>query len=241
VGVLVCVLLLPAVSLAQQPLELRPSRSPKSDRTGNADRAPNATTQPSSPSGRGGGDDDSGLPRIEIPTTPEGAIGRPRGGSILTRQQFDEIISVMREYDPALADRLSAYAEKNPDRIGPVLAPHLPRLMQLVYLKRHNPDMFRLRVQDYTLNRASLDAAQSLRDAARSKDEDRAAQLRTELRERVTEHFRLRQRMRELELDQLQQRIEELRGQIRQRKDRQAQLIDERVDELTGKAPRGEW
>lgn len=182
------------------------------------------------------------FPEIVIPAPPDGE--GPGGGDdepVLTPRQTEEVLEVLREYDPELAQRLEAWRQRSPERVGEVLRPQLSNLWQLVYLRRNNPEMFRLRVQDYRLSRATTELGRALREAREANDEERARQLRAELEDRVRQHFKLRQEIREFELAQLEKRIEELRQQIEKRRGQGEQLIQERVRELIGESDRPEW
>lgn len=181
---------------------------------------------------------------------PPGAIGRPpeagewvrdsgEGQRALTPEELSEVVAVMKEYDPDVAMRLEEVRKANPERVRQMIAPHLPGLMRLIWLRRSNPELYQLRIQDFRINRESETLGRQLRDVGA--DPAKTDPLRTQLRAKLIDQFELRQKIRERELEQLEKRIAELRGEIRSRKAARDALIGQRIDQLTGKSVKVEW
>lgn len=170
------------------------------------------------------------------PGGPGGSGGErdPMGPELM-----NDIIKVAHDYDPELGNRLEDIRKKNPERLKMVIGNHGPNLMRLVYLSRNNPEMYKMRIEEFKLNRESEDIAKQIREGGN--DKPKTEKLRQQLRAKVTEQFTQRQKIRERELGDLEKRIEELRTEIRSRKEKQAELIAEREKELIEKPVKTEW
>ncbi|MCX5658441.1 MAG: hypothetical protein NTW19_01810 [Planctomycetota bacterium] len=166
--------------------------------------------------------------------------GNLRDGPALSPEQMKEAIAILHEIDPAKAQRLEAWLKTNPDAAKGVVMPAMPKLMQLGFLKRHNPEMYQLRLADMKLTSDTEELAKQYKQASEAKD-PKAAGLQTQMRAKLVEHFTLRQKIQEAELAALEKRIAELRELIAARKTSQDQLIQDRFDELITRPNRPEW
>lgn len=171
------------------------------------------------------------------PGGPEG--GPPPPGELMNPETVDEIISIARDYDPELGNRLEDIRSKQPARLGGIIKEHMPNLGRLLWLKRNNPDLYKMRIEDFKLNRESESIAKQIREAGN--DRPKTDKLKQQLRAKITEQFTQRQKIRERELLELEKKIEDLRREIRSRKEKQAELIAERENELIEKPSKAEW
>jgi len=168
----------------------------------------------------------------------------PREGNgpwVMTAEQIDELLDVLAEVNPEVAQRIEQHRADQPDSVMQMLRPHAPGLQRLVYLKRNEPEHYALRVEDIQLERHCDELAGELRNAEAADDAETAGQLRTELAAAVARHFDVRQQLRERHLQRLEQRIEELRQQIEQRRAARDELIQQRIDELVSDAAQAQW
>jgi hypothetical protein len=108
-----------------------------------------------------------------------------------------------------------------------------PRLRRLVELREQDPAMYRLRVADQRHKVETLRLVRQLRHAQREgENPQRIRALQTRLRQQANEHFEIRQRMRQRELEQLAERIEQLRTELQQRQANRRELIGRYLDAL---------
>ncbi len=174
----------------------------------------------------------------EAPGPAEGRVGK-RG--MIRVEDLHEAIGVIRELHPELADWLDQLRDKHPNHIAESLHRRFPRLGDFVALKRSDPQMYELRIEDIRINRECRELAKQYHDAACSEETGMADGIHDELSALVNEHFDIRQRIRQLELDRLKMRIEQLHEQLDARQELKEELIEERLEELTGGTDEVEW
>jgi hypothetical protein len=97
-------------------------------------------------------------------------------------------------------------------------------------LEQDDPEMHELLVADQDLDRKALETAERLRRAT-SGSRDK---LKAELNEIVSEHFEARQKRRELQLKRMEEEIQRLRDAIKARNDAREDIVNKRIQELTG-------
>lgn len=150
----------------------------------------------------------------------------------MSEEQLRESLEVLRLIDPDKAEKLEEYIQENPERIGRALREKFPHLSRFMAMRRYDPDGFDLRIQDLRLSRLSQKSARRLHEATETGDDALAAAELAVLEGLVTEHFDVRQRIREHDLARLEQQIELLRDQLDERAANRDALIAERVEEF---------
>ncbi len=159
----------------------------------------------------------------------------------MNEDEVREAIEVLREIDPEKAEKLAQHVHEDPHRVGQALHEHFPNLGRFLAMRRHDPQMFELRIDDLRLNHQAHEIARRVHEAEASQDDMLAAAEGVRLEQIVVEHFEVRQQIRERELMKLQQRIEQMRDQLEQRAADRDALITERLDELTGEDAGNSW
>lgn len=160
--------------------------------------------------------------------------GRRRSGRDLSQEDLDQVIVILEKIKPEAADQVRTIREKKGEQAGRVVAREFPRVMMFLEMRKRNPDMFDLRLEDMELNRQSRRLAEAFRDARETGELDQAAALKRKLVANVKQHFLIREQIRERELASLEQRIESLRDELAERKKLENRIIQDRVHELTG-------
>lgn len=204
---------------------------------GESRKGPGPGASPREDKGRGPRANDS-IRREPPAYDAEGAF---RDGPNLSPEQMKEAISILREIDPAKAQRLETWLKSNPDTAKGVVMPAMPKLMHLSMLRRNNPEMYQLRLTDMKLANDTEELARQYRQAGEAKDTAKANALAQQVKGKLAEHFQLRQKIQERELAMLEKRIAELREQIAARKTSQDQLIEDRFIDLTSRVNKPEW
>ncbi len=154
-------------------------------------------------------------------------------GSNLTTEQMNDAIAILHEFDPERAQRLEERLHDNPRLARAAIAPILPKLTSINYLKTHNPELYKLRLEDFKMNSSEQELAAAYHQAIQKNDTEKSTQLMTKLQAKVTEHFNLRQTMQEREVEMRETKIYDLRQQIEAGKTAQQQLIADHIAELT--------
>ena len=159
-----------------------------------------------------------------------------RGGysQTFTEDEARQAFPIIELLQPDLADELRELGERDPRHLREVIQRRFPGVRYLIDLKERDPEMYRLRIRDIQLNRETRDLARAVQAAQAADREDEADDLIETLEERVTEHFDVRQALRERELDVLRERIERMQEELEDRADERDDLIEERVEGLVG-------
>jgi len=159
----------------------------------------------------------------------------------LDEAQREAALEVLADVYPRFAERLNEAQEANPRRAEWALRKMWPRLHRLVELRDRDPALYKLRVADQRHKVETLRLVHQLRRALRQGEAPgRVSALQDRLRERVNDHFEVRQRMRRHELEQLAERIEQLRAELRQRQANRDQLIGRYIEALLKRQRRDE-
>lgn len=148
----------------------------------------------------------------------------------LTAEEQSLAMSVVEDYDPALAERILALRQQNPERAMSMLRQHMPTIRRYMTMKNQDPALYELTIRDTKLTNQSERLGQQIRQTGG--EGPTAESMRQTLRGVLTELFDVRQKMREKQLEALERRIAEMRRQTESRRDMRDQLIDQRLEEL---------
>ncbi|MCC6580819.1 MAG: hypothetical protein IT440_10290 [Phycisphaeraceae bacterium] len=168
---------------------------------------------------------------------PPGPRRGPMGNEPLSPDEREQALRLLEDVNPELGDKIKLWRDINPERVDQVLAGIQPRLRPLMALQQSDPQLYDLKVQDLRLETQTRRLASSVRHASA----ENAPALRQQLKTVVTQHFDLRQQIRQRELENLRRRIDDLQKQIETRRDARDELIDNRVTELTGHESQPQW
>ena len=150
----------------------------------------------------------------------------------MNAEQVREALEVLKKIDPEKAEELRQAIEENPERVGKEINEKFPHLSRFMSWRKYDPEGFDLRVEDMALSRQTHECAKRLREALDKGDDEIAAIEEVQLRELVTEHFDIRQQIREHDLVKLKEKIAELLEQLEDRLNKRESIIDERIEEL---------
>ena len=162
---------------------------------------------------------------------------------LLTTEERQSLIEIIRMIHQEKAEQLEKFAADHGDRVNAILRRFWHPLRPLLELKKHDQEMFELKVNDMRLNREAGELAHQFRQAHQRGDEQESQDLRDQVTDRLDEQFEVRQKIRERELDQLEKRLDGMRTLVEQRQSSRQELIDEQFARLTGQrdANRPEW
>ena len=147
----------------------------------------------------------------------------------LSPEQIQAVLDILQEQNPQLARRLREALDKQPEVARRLLANQWPRLQRLIDLKRNNPRMFRLTLQEFRQQREMLDTARQLRQCT---DPQKQMELRGQLRDQVQKLFDLRLEIKQRELELLETRVEEMRDSLEQIRQQREARIDKHLEAL---------
>lgn len=179
-----------------------------------------------------------GMDRPESDAMPplRQGVGQVYTGQVpeLTDELVAEVLAVIADFDEVLHARLTAALETNPEVVRGRLQNDLRRWMAAVELKRNDPELYELNVKDRRLSHETARLVGECLAARRAGDAEKVETIRAALETLVGEHFDVRQKMRERDLAQLEQRLEFLRTQVQQRRERRQEVIRQHLQQLFG-------
>lgn len=170
-----------------------------------------------------------------------GRGGRPGGGEggegfMPSDEEIEKAMEVLRAYDAKIAEHADSLRESNPERYRMLVRRYMPQIRRLMYLKESQPETYELHLDEARLGAESERLSRELRENSGNADE-----LRKQLRDAVAKHFDLRQQIKEQQLIRLEEAVEKLRDQLDERLKMKESLIDQRMEELTGKKSDRMW
>jgi len=166
-----------------------------------------------------------------------GPRGDQDGGANLTDEQIEQVLEVLEDYRPEMAEQIREMRERDPQRAEQLLRRALMFVRPMVQMQQTDPEGYELHLRDAKLDRESQEIARRLRAA----DGREADKLHGQLRDVLAAHFDVRQQIRERKLAELERQIEQLRTQIETRAESRDRLVEQRYSELTGQSQRPEW
>jgi hypothetical protein len=155
------------------------------------------------------------------------------------QDDIDRVMEFFRLTQPDVFDQAQALRGSNPARFDRLIMGALPTVNRLEALRRKSQELFDLSIQDLQLGYQSLRIAQRLKRTDLS-DADRA-KLTEQLKSVVAAEFVVQQQIRQLEINDLQQKVQDLDSQVKGREMDQENIIQKRVKDLVEKSPRLEW
>lgn len=181
-----------------------------------------------------GDDIDARRGRRQLWNAP-GQSDRREWNEELTDDRVREMLAVIADLDAPLHRRLVQAWEQNPDRVREHLRAEGRVWAFAVEMKKRDPQRYALNVQERHLGRQVGELVAKLRELKREDRPDEAQTVRAELRELVASQYDVRQQMRERDLQALEERLNLLREQVRDRAQRKEAIIDEYVEDLVNR------
>jgi YesN/AraC family two-component response regulator len=157
----------------------------------------------------------------------------------LSPQQINQIMDFLKATEPDVYKKAEILRQSDPRQFAKLITEAAPNFARLERLRKTDPKLLHLTLQDLADTHESFKLAGELRQPGLPPS---AMQLlRTRLRQVVTAQFDLRQQIRLHELNELVKKINELKAQLKHRETRRLQIIQRRMTELIGKPPSVNW
>ncbi|MCC5829319.1 MAG: hypothetical protein JJU36_07710 [Phycisphaeraceae bacterium] len=171
-------------------------------------------------------------PRPRVP-----ADSRP----VISPQMLDDVLAVLDDIEPQLAAEVRRSHESNPERTMELLRPHLPSVRRMMTIKSRDPRGYQFRVDDLRYARKTNELAKKIADAREAENDQQVRRLTREARELVSEHFDMRQAWRKHEVQLLERRVSQMRQAIDTRGQQKQQIIDDKLEEISGGVVSGDF
>ena len=149
------------------------------------------------------------------------------------------VMDFFRVTQPDMYEQAKAIRDNDPASFDKMIHNALNTVNRMEELRKRNPPLFELRMKDFELAYKTLKVAKDCKrpDLAPADKESLMKQL-TDL---VSTQFDLRQKIRQLEIDDVQKQLATLGQQLEDRKADKDNIIKKRVDDLIETVPRLEW
>ncbi len=178
---------------------------------------------------------------------PEGGgrRGRSRRPKI-PAEMMDEYIEWFEESYPDEAKKLADMQQKNPDLYGIKLRLGFSMYREIFEASRNNPELAEILKQDLELKEQRRDLLRKIRTA----DKDHQKKLTEQLKGIVGSRYDLIVRRKQIEYEQMLERLKELQQEVQQKRgdlgnwkdaDFKNRNVQDRVQELTGSAKEFKW
>ncbi len=156
----------------------------------------------------------------------------PRKWSELSDAEQSAYSDMALEMAPEMRGELTELREKNPEQYEELMDHNLGRLTDMLHLRYRDQEVFRLRQRDSELSRFTTRQAEEIERLRDAGELAQAGELEDVLRQRIKEHFGVRQDIRAQELNRLAVRLRDLEEELALRHERQEDLVEARMSEL---------
>ena len=115
---------------------------------------------------------------------------------------------------------------------------HFPRIAELMELRKDNPEEFQLHVKHSSLSRQALRTLKPLREAIKEKNDEKAEELRAQLREHMRGVFRARLQIKRKEIERLRQRVKQSEEELAKLEANSDKVIEQKIAQMEkGRGP----
>ena len=169
--------------------------------------------------------------QYELHETGAGRVPPGKINEAKLNRMREELMKFLQEELPEAARNLKALVELHPDEGREVTLDLYHRTRDMRKMEAHAPEFYEIKLDE--LGHDVKIRLLSYRLTRKGHEGDRE-KLKVDLRKALSELFDVRVKMRELEVQELEKRIEEVRGRLRKQKANKTKIIDRRLKEMSG-------
>ncbi len=149
------------------------------------------------------------------------------------------VLAFLKQYEPEVYDGALVLQSKDAPKFAEMLKMINADVCTLLDIQKRNLPLFDVTVRDRRLGYQAFQLAKELRDTVLTAE---VRQARTaQLHDVVSLQFANRQKKREMELAELQTKLDDLKRELDDRQLHESELINHRIDDLLNKTPKIEW
>lgn len=185
------------------------------------------------------------LPAADSPLTtrPAGEVRSAAGGAS-TRpgrrpEDIDRVMAFFRDTQPDVYEQAKILRLEDPKKFDTLIGGAIMTVNRLENMKRRNPKLFDLSMRDFQLGYETLRKAHELKRNDLSENDRK--QLRAQLAAIVAEQYGVQQQVRQLELEELRQKLKALDQQLQDRQKDKDDIIRKRINDLLERSPGLAW
>ncbi|MEK6675737.1 MAG: hypothetical protein AABZ47_08790 [Planctomycetota bacterium] len=171
-----------------------------------------------------------------FPDRPDMWLDRRPPPFEMTEVERNQLREFIREHFPIISEELDRLRDRTPELYERRLRRIAPEMRRLFELVRSDPQRGLLMIQERKLD---MQVRLIARRYHMARDDQERAELRFEVRKKAEQLFDLRRQRRELEIQELETRITDLRNRLKETALRREQVIDEDVREFLEQPPPG--
>ncbi len=164
--------------------------------------------------------------------------GHPGPPPVLNERQKSEVISFIQKYMPSNYEMLREIKEADPGRYNQILLENYRIMTELKELAKIDTEAYKDSLKAIKLEDESIRLAKQYRKAT---GEDEKGQITKKLKTILNELFDLREKERARRIKQLEQELTRLKESLNSRKKNKDTIVQQRIDELTGKKENLQW
>lgn len=155
------------------------------------------------------------------------------------RPEMEQIaLKFVETHHPSQAEELKRIKMMQPERYNKMISDIFQRAERLKIFQKEDPERYELEIRQETLDEKTFTLAHSYRNA---KGEKEKQNLKQQLESAVSEHFDLREQIKESELKRMEGDLQRLKERLRQRKANKSEIIKQRVNQLMTIGSGLEW
>jgi hypothetical protein len=176
-----------------------------------------------------------------IPPPPPGSQPAlpPRTPEQRREDDINRVMEFFRITQPDVYEQAQTLRVTDPIRFTRLILGALPTVNRLETTRQRSQRLFDLSMQDLKLGYQSLRIANDLRRPTLSDAERK--RLTDQLTVVVSSEFDVQQKIRQFEIDDLQQKVRDVDTQVKDRERAKLAIIQRRLEDLIERTPRLEW
>jgi hypothetical protein len=175
------------------------------------------------------------------PTTSPTTAAQPATRTSEQRRQEDiaRVMEFFRLTQPDVYEQATALRGSDPAKFDRLILGALPTVNRLEGIKKKSQKLFDLSMQDLQLGYQSLRISQKLKATGMAATE--RVKVTDQMREIVAAEFAVQQQIRQLEIEDLQQKVKDLDNRVKDREKDQSNILQKRMNDLVDGNPKLEW
>ena len=156
----------------------------------------------------------------------------------LTKEDENKALAFIKEYFPTCYNHISELKEKDSIFYKKVIADKFGVMMHLQGMKNKDPEFFNLIVKKIDLEDKSMELSKQYRD---TKDENEKSKIEKEMTSTLEQLFDIKCKEGKMKADKMEKALSHMRQTITEREKNKAKIVQNRLDELTGKSEYTKW
>ena len=169
---------------------------------------------------------------------PQGEGHHPGPQKELTEEQEGELLIFAQQYVPTRYEQLMEIKEIEPMEYKKTIVEQYPMMVHLKKIQQKEPEVFEIIVNKEELDAQSMKLARSYKGAS---DESEKSAIESELKVVLDKLFDLRQKEEKLKADKMEEELAKIREILVERDTNKELIVQNRIDELTGKSKYIQW